>query len=164
MALASDWRDPRFAHATHRKSFETAHHTGAAHGTMLAAGSTLKVRSSSAAALPKVPSPPAGPSHGASIAYGQDQRFHHSATLRPPAFSSGSRGLPTSESAHPRQARAVQQCHATSHMKAAGQSTVRRGEICMMGWHGYKQTVRNLANNGGSIVASCPDLAALGPS
>ncbi|CAJ1343008.1 unnamed protein product [Effrenium voratum] len=49
-------------------------------------------------------------------------------------------------------------------MRPAGVSTKHQSEVCLRGWHAYKQTVRNMAptsNSSDALTASCPDMRAL---
>eukprot|EP00420_Gonyaulax_spinifera_P017658 CAMPEP_0197907560 /NCGR_PEP_ID=MMETSP1439-20131203/65105_1 /TAXON_ID=66791 /ORGANISM="Gonyaulax spinifera, Strain CCMP409" /LENGTH=169 /DNA_ID=CAMNT_0043529001 /DNA_START=56 /DNA_END=565 /DNA_ORIENTATION=+ len=166
MALAAAWRDPRFAGAASRRAFQDRHHTGVAHGAMVAAGGGARERSSSAVG-PLAPSlrapwtPPTGALREVPPAYTHDLRFQPDLGPRAPATGLEWRCRRTMDFAPSRGAGGGVHCGSVADMRPAGVSTARRGEVCMIGWHGYKQTVRRLASEGDSLVASCPDLSAL---
>eukprot|EP00930_Biecheleria_cincta_P075705 TRINITY_DN62895_c0_g1_i1.p2 TRINITY_DN62895_c0_g1~~TRINITY_DN62895_c0_g1_i1.p2 ORF type:complete len:171 (-),score=27.71 TRINITY_DN62895_c0_g1_i1:149-661(-) len=167
MAATAPWRDHRFAHAQSRSHFEQSFHPGATHGLMQAAGFATKPQEHIIqASRPPVRAnePPASlkllePAHTI------DPRFPAGSSLGP-RYAPLSAGLEwrrrrTQELDYSRGCGGGNHCAVIGEMRPAGVSTKRRGEVCMNGWHAYKQTVRNLEQNGEKLVASCPDLRAL---
>eukprot|EP00440_Ansanella_granifera_P054931 gb/GFBE01059549.1/.p1 GENE.gb/GFBE01059549.1/~~gb/GFBE01059549.1/.p1 ORF type:complete len:199 (+),score=6.73 gb/GFBE01059549.1/:1-597(+) len=157
---AAPWRDHRFRHVDSRRAFDQSLHRGASHGLMHAAGFQPKPQEHvivTPRTPPAVSEPPAtlklvSPSHTS------DPRFPEGLGPRLVPGGLDWRRRSTQELDVSRGVGGGH-LHAPTHeMRPAGVSTKRRGEVCMMGWHAYKQTVRHLDKNADKLVSSCPDL------